>query len=242
MVIDEDVAMYVVAQSALALHAAHIAVDEHGRSMGLMHRDVSPHNIFLTFDGGVKVLDFGIAKGIFDLSTTRTGFVKGKVSYLSPEQIDPLKHPDYRADLFSLGVVAWELLTGERLFRKASDVDTLTAIRAMVIPTPSARRPGVDPRHDSVIMRMLSKDPAKRAISGAEIAREIAQIAADRRVDDQPQKLAMMLFKLTGQEPTRVASRLHTSNALANWVLACAGAFGLGISLAYGLTRALLHW
>lgn len=196
----------------------------------------------LTFDGAVKVLDFGIAKGIYDLSTTRTGFVKGKVSYLSPEQIDPMKHPDYRADLFSLGVVGWELLTGERLFRKASDADTLTAIRAMVIPLPSARRPGIDPRHEAVLMAMLAKDPAKRSISGAEIAREIRAIAAARRADSQPSELAKLLYKLTGQEPTRIAARASTRDSMSNWVLACAGAFGLGISLAYGLTRALLHW
>ncbi|MBK7398964.1 MAG: serine/threonine protein kinase [Myxococcales bacterium] len=138
--VPQDLAAAIVANAARGLHAAHTAVDEQGTPMGLMHRDVSPHNLFVTDSGLVKVLDFGIAKGVNEHTMTRAGHVKGKASYLAPEQLDPDAKIDARADLFSLGIVAWELLTGKRLFRRATEIDTIQAIRALEVEPPDARR------------------------------------------------------------------------------------------------------
>jgi serine/threonine-protein kinase len=117
----------IVADACEGLHAAHELRDEKGLLLGVVHRDVSPHNLFVTFDGGVRVVDFGIAQAKGKLHQTLTGVVKGKVAYMAPEQLLD-GTIDRRADVWSLGVTIWELLTLERLFRRGTEAGTIRAV------------------------------------------------------------------------------------------------------------------
>lgn len=132
--IDPNVVACIASFAARGLHHAHEACDADGRPLGLVHRDVSPQNIFLTYDGQVKVTDFGIARAEGRLSqTTDTGRIKGKCAYMAPEQVTS-KPVDRRADIFALGVVMRELLSGQRLFAAASDAETLLKIASDEVP------------------------------------------------------------------------------------------------------------
>ncbi|MEO7094783.1 MAG: serine/threonine-protein kinase, partial [Polyangiales bacterium] len=168
--IPQDIAAAIILGAARGLSAAHTAVDEQGQPIGLVHRDVSPHNLFLTDHGVVKVLDFGIAKGASDVTMTRAGHVKGKASYLSPEQLVSGGAVDQRADLFSLGIIAWELFTGARLFKRASETDTINAIRSLNVDSPTKHRPALDAEYSRVVMMQLARKPDDRPRDAATIA------------------------------------------------------------------------
>src|SRR5262249_41980278 len=112
-----------------ALFYAHHEATFEGRPLRVIHRDVSPQNILIGFDGSVKLLDFGIAKATAQLSRTRAGVLKGKYAYMSPEQVD-FKEIDQRADVFSVGIVLWEMLTQRRLFYRAGEYETVKAVMA----------------------------------------------------------------------------------------------------------------
>ncbi len=131
-----EIACRVIADAAEGLHSAHELAGKNGEKLGLVHRDVTPHNLFLTYDGCTKVVDFGIAKFASRIADTRAGTLKGKLAYMSPEQVagEPL---DRRTDIFALGVVLWELTTGQRLFRMESDLDTLAKVQECTVPRPS---------------------------------------------------------------------------------------------------------
>lgn len=172
------VALSLMAQAASGLFYAHTF--EHmttGTPLKAVHRDVSPHNLIVSFDGNLKVIDFGIAKAacsVLDLS--RTGTVKGKVGYFSPEQLEG-HNLDARTDLFSLGVVAWELLTGDKLFAKPGDTEVNVMIKVSqsekhVVP-PSRLNPDIPPEIDRTIVRALEKDPSKRFHDAREFQSEL---------------------------------------------------------------------
>src|SRR5262245_48097918 len=126
-------AAHVVAQVAGGLHAAHELADDAGRPLGLVHRDVSPHNVFITYDGNVKVLDFGIAKFAERATDTEAGQLKGKFPYMSPEQCRGLPL-DRRSDVFSLGTVLFELVTGRRLFARDTGLLAMQAVVSDRVP------------------------------------------------------------------------------------------------------------
>ena len=119
-----EIACRVIADAAEGLHAAHELLGKNGEKLNLVHRDVTPHNLFVTYDGNTKVVDFGIAKFTSRMASTRAGTLKGKLAYMSPEQVRG-GEVDRRTDIFALGVVLWELTTGHRLFRMESDLETL---------------------------------------------------------------------------------------------------------------------
>src|SRR5688572_3629135 len=122
-----------------ALYYAHHKATYQGKPLAVIHRDVSPQNIIIGFDGSVKLLDFGLAKAAAQLSRTRAGVLKGKYAYMSPEQVN-FEGVDQRADIFSAGTVLWEMLTQRRLFFRASDYETVKAVMACVVPFPRAIR------------------------------------------------------------------------------------------------------
>lgn len=149
-----------LADACEGVHAAH-EVRDGGRPLEIVHRDIAPDNLFLTYDGVAKLIDFGVASSAIQTHETRTGVLKGKIAYVAPEALRG-KVADRRADVWGLGVVAWELLTGERLFRKASDAATLQAIASEPIMAPSAARKGLPKVYDKVILRALDRDPEQR--------------------------------------------------------------------------------
>ncbi len=146
----------VLVDAARGLHAAHTAKDLDGRALGIVHRDISPQNLFVTWDGVTKVLDFGIAHAARRGTKTEIGVVKGKIAYLSPEQLDGAQL-DGRSDQFALGIVAWELLTGKRLFHRPSDAEVLRAILEMKVPRPSVVNAAVPAGLEEVVLRMLTE-------------------------------------------------------------------------------------
>jgi serine/threonine protein kinase len=174
------------------LHAAHEATTEKGTALGLVHRDVSPQNIHVGTDGVPRVLDFGIAKATNRVQETRTDQIKGKIAYMSPEQL--AKGPvDRRADVYSASVVLWEALTGQRLF-KADDVPALVyAIVNETVEPPSKIVPELPEGLDAIVMKGLDRDAQKRWSTAREMAEELEKVlspAPPREMGEWVEKVA----------------------------------------------------
>jgi serine/threonine-protein kinase len=167
-IIEPEVAVRVVADALGGLGYAHDLRDYDGRPLGVIHRDVSPHNLFVTYDGHTKLVDFGIAKAAFSSAETEAGVLKGKVAYMSPEQATG-QHIDARSDLFAMGIVLWELIAQERLMTGASAANTLHKLMNEPIPRLSRRLVHVDPELDALVARSLEKDPDRRWQSAREM-------------------------------------------------------------------------
>ena len=149
---------YALREVARGLGHAHSLTDDAGNSLQIIHRDLSPSNVMVGFDGGIKLLDFGIAKAMSEANdkTTMTGTLKGKLGYMAPEQAEGLEI-DHRADLFSLGVLLFECITGRRLFKGVHDVQTLALVRQAKIPVPSSLNPEIPPELDEICLRALAR-------------------------------------------------------------------------------------
>jgi len=168
-------AAYVIAQAANGLGYAHALTDGDGRPLGVVHRDVSPQNVLLSFEGAVKLIDFGVARAFGRVAHTSPGGLKGKIEYMSPEQASA-EEVDHRADVFALGVVLWEVLTGRRLYRRETELATMRAILDDPIPRPSEVA-DVPPELDAVVMRALRKRRDARFASAHEMAQALERFA-----------------------------------------------------------------
>jgi serine/threonine-protein kinase len=176
---------YVAREICRALDYVHGLEDAQGVPLGIVHRDVTPSNVMLTATGGVKLLDFGVAKSFAGSKLTKDGTVKGKPAYLAPEQLEG-KQIDGRVDLFALGIMMHEMLSLEHLFAGDSDLGTVKKIMEMKIPVPSCKRADVPAEMDRIVMRALERDRARRYASAAEMARDLEEfvIASRLRVDE----------------------------------------------------------
>jgi hypothetical protein len=170
----------VIADASEGLHAAHEACDVSGDPLEVVHRDVSPDNVFVTYDGVVKVCDFGVARAAQQLHKTRTGVLMGKYAYMAPEVLDG-NAPDRRADIWSVGVVLWEMLTLKRLFSRASDIETLQSLSGACIPAPSRACPGLPSYFDDIVLRALSRDRQARYPTARELGRALLLALAEHR-------------------------------------------------------------
>jgi eukaryotic-like serine/threonine-protein kinase len=164
-----DVAAWVGARVAEGLHHAHELRDGRGAPLNIVHRDVNASNIFITYDGRVKVIDFGLAKAANRLSKTRAGMVKGKLAYMAPEQA--VGHSlDRRTDLFALGTTLWEVTADQRLFKGEDDTETLERVHAANVPDPTRLVEGYPPDLWTILKKVLQKDPQARYRDGTELA------------------------------------------------------------------------
>ena len=159
MLIDPDVAAFIVQRAAEGLHFAHELTDPEGKPLQLVHRDVNPSNILVTYQGHVKVVDFGIAKAATNTFETEVGMIKGKMGYLAPEQFMDGMVIDRRCDVFGLGIVLWELLSGQTLFRRESSGATLMAVREGIVPSLRQLRPELDPQLEAIVVKGLPGQP-----------------------------------------------------------------------------------
>src|SRR5688500_4889626 len=149
---------YVAFEVCKGLHYAHTKTDLQGNPYGIVHRDISPSNILISYEGEVKIADFGIAKAESNAYQTRDGMLKGKFEYMSPEQAQG-KEIDHRSDIFSLGIILYEMMTGRRLFKTDSEIATLKKIREGEIDAPSKLKPDIPPALEAICMRALERDP-----------------------------------------------------------------------------------
>lgn len=177
---------YIISQVCDGLDYAHRKTDEHMNSLNIVHRDVSPQNIIVSYEGNVKLIDFGIAKAQSKSTKTQAGMVKGKFSYMSPEQVNG-KVLDRRSDIFSLGVVFFEMLTGKRLFLGKSDVETLEKVRAAEVVPPSMFNSSVPPEIDRIVMKALAREREDRYQWASEFSDDLKKFSysSDKRFSRQ---------------------------------------------------------
>ena len=184
-------------QVCLGLHYAHSLQSQTGQPLGIVHRDISPSNLMLSFHGGVKILDFGIARLTEELRETKTqaGTMKGKLSYMSPEQVRMENTIDNRSDIFAVGIVLHELLTGRRLFKSTSNLSGAKMVLEAPIALPSSVNPEVPADVDSIVMRALERNVEARYQTAGEMADDLEKAGLDMRAaPDASRKLLSSLF------------------------------------------------
>lgn len=177
-----SLAARIAADVCEGLHAAHELCDERGLPLLVVHRDVTPQNVFVTYDGAVKLVDFGVAFARDRLTETVGGTIKGKLAYLAPEQLVPGSTIDRRVDVWALGVTLWEMLTGRRLFARRTDAQTLVAIQTREPPRVSTLRPDIPPELDAIVARALARDPSARHPTARALGRDLLDVVAQAGV------------------------------------------------------------
>ena len=193
------IAAHIAHQVATGLHYAHTLSRADGKTLGIVHRDVTPSNIMLQRNGAVKVLDFGIAQATNFARQVETGGgrVKGKLAYLSPEQVR-LEGLDARSDVFTLGIVLWEMLTGQRLFAAENELLTMRGVLSQPIAPPSSKRPSVPPALDTIVERALQRERSKRYASAGDFADDLERFLQE--VPCHSSALGRLLHDLFGEE------------------------------------------
>jgi serine/threonine-protein kinase len=202
----------VVADACEGLHAAHETRGTRGQRLEVVHRDVSPQNLFVTYDGAVKVVDFGCAKAIQRITQTSAGIFKGKVAYAAPEQlkIEPL---DARTDVWALGVCLWEALTLRRLFKREAPMATARAVLSEPIPRADDVEPSVPPELADVAQRALARDPMDRYQSAREMGRDLRRFIARWGAVFESAELAEWMEYLFDERRTRLLRRVEEVEA-----------------------------
>ncbi len=192
-------ALFIASRLAAALDYAHRKKDLQGKAMALVHRDISPQNVLISFDGDIKLCDFGIAKATSKASHTRAGALKGKLQYMSPEQAWG-RDIDHRSDIFSLGLVLYEMLTGRKGFAGDSELSILEQVRAPKLVPPREIDPAIPPEVERVVLKALKEDCEQRYQTAAEFASELGNILQVIRPAPGASELGSFLADLVGRE------------------------------------------
>jgi serine/threonine-protein kinase len=200
--VPQPIVLNLAAQLCDALDYAHNRSDEHGRSLGIIHRDVTPANLILTPRGVLKLVDFGLAKAIHATEPSVAGVIKGTLGYVAPEYTRG--ELDHRADLWAVGIIMYELLTGGRqLFDGPNALETISRVRALPVPRPSVANPGVDPDIDDVVLGALERDPRRRWASAALMRDRIRAVSAQLGDPADDQRVTVWVQWACEQKPGR---------------------------------------
>ncbi len=195
-----EISVYIITQVCQGLHYAHTKTDKlTGKTSNIIHRDISPHNLMLTFDGAVKVIDFGIAKAETNSESTQAGTIKGKLSYLAPEYLEGAEL-DSRYDEFAVGITLWEMLCCRKLFTAANDLAVLKKIQACKIPAPSSINPNVPKELDEIVLTALNKDREKRYTDMEQFNRSLVKFLYSNYPDFNANDLSYFAKELFKEE------------------------------------------
>ena len=203
---------HIVAEACAGLHAAHELTDSDGMPLDVVHRDVSPQNIFVGYDGTVRVLDFGIAKAADRITRTEAGLLKGKFEYMSPEQASG-ELLDRRCDVFSLGIVLYELSTQRRLFKRSAQPATLRAVTDDPILPPSAIDPDYPPALESIVLHALERDRGRRHQTAWDLRKALLSFLHDMHASELTEEslrnLMRKLFEDRIADKREMLRRIH---------------------------------
>jgi serine/threonine protein kinase len=202
----------VVQSVAAALHYAHQLKGSDGKPLGIVHRDVSPHNVMLTFDGSVKLVDFGIASAHISKFRSLPGSIKGSLRYMSPEQCAG-EQLDCRSDLFSLGVLLFELTTGTRLHRESDERDVMRRILDGPIPMPSTRRDNYPPELERIVITALERDRSRRYSTAQELQVDLESFGQAQGVLPSNVALAEFMREIFAEPNVEAKAALAVSEA-----------------------------
>jgi predicted Ser/Thr protein kinase len=204
---------------AAGLHYTHERTDADGSLLGIVHRDVSPHNVILTYDGDVKIVDFGVAKASIQLSRTRTGVLKGKVAYMAPEQArgQPL---DRRSDVFCIGILLWEMMTGRWLFRRRTELETMNAVVDSRPPRPSRLISNIPRDFERLVMKTLARSRDERWATAGELIEAIDELARRRRYALGTQAVSALMATAFSDELTAWRAAQSSGTSLGDHLVA----------------------
>ena len=205
---------FVISKICEGLDYAHRRTDPSGRPLNLIHRDVSPQNILVGYEGDVKITDFGIAKAEDRASKTQAGVLKGKFAYMSPEQVRGLPI-DRRSDIFAVGILMYEMLTGERLFVGESDFTTLEKVRNAEVPPPRMHNPDIPEELEAIVLKTLSRDRDERYQWASELHDDLQQFLIVNNSIYNGKRLAEYLSGHYAEEIERERSRMEEFAAIA---------------------------
>jgi serine/threonine protein kinase len=203
-----DQIVYCIKEVGAGLDHAHRCIDgSTGKPLNITHRDMSPQNLMVSFEGEVKIVDFGIAKAESQIETTRAGTLKGKFGYMSPEQAEGLP-VDLRTDIFSLGIVLWELLANDRLFVANNEINTLRKIRDCQIPSLRKINPNIHTELERIVQKALARDRNLRYQTGAALHRDLNRFLNRQYPDFSPQDFSVFIKSVFADEILSLRKRL----------------------------------
>lgn len=209
-----EYAVYIGHEMCKGLDYAHKKTDLHGRPLGIVHRDISPSNILVSYNGDVKIADFGIAKAAISAYNTHDGVLKGKFEYMSPEQARG-RDIDLRSDVFATGIILHEMLTGRRLFKTDSEIKTLEKIKAVDIEAPSALNPAIPARLDEIVMRALAREVDDRYQDAKELQNALLEYMYPSTPDLTRESLSHFMRELFKEEIAAERVRLEEGTRIA---------------------------
>jgi serine/threonine protein kinase len=188
-------ACYIITCCAEGLDYAHNKRSDDGKPLNIIHRDISPPNILISYEGEVKLIDFGLAKAASSSIQTQAGIIKGKLAYMSPEQVRGAQL-DARSDVFALGIVFFELLTGRRLFRRDSDVETFECVRQCRVPRPRELNPAIPEQLEQILLKTLARDLDARYASAAALAEALREFVFTHQLRYRGDQLGAWMRKI----------------------------------------------
>ena len=202
--------LHVLQEALLGLDYAHSLADYDGNSLKLVHRDISPQNVFITYDGHAKILDFGIAKALNNSTQTESGELKGKIRYMSPEQMRGATDLDGRADVFSAGVMLWEALAERRIWQDSSDVDVIHAVVNAGIPRVSTVNPNVNPLLEAICMKALALAPNERWESAGAMQLALEEACEGLGLRASTKDVSKLMKELFGDQRAKLRSSIDS--------------------------------